>query len=80
MSKARIIGWRAKMRAEKRCTRCGQPRGKSPYAENCTPCMAKKRDEQRRRRGSGMWRKGGPGRPPKLGDRRVKKHPLMPDY
>lgn len=56
--------WQARMLAAGRCTRCGRPRGKSPYSRSCLACAEKCRQEQRRRRAGGAWKPGGLGRPP----------------
>lgn len=58
--------WQKRMLEAGRCTRCGQPKGESPYSRTCVRCAAKRRDEQRRARGGGAWSPGGMGRPPKF--------------
>lgn len=45
------------------CICCGAPR--RLYARECDACRVKRRNLQRRRRGSQPWRAGSRGRPPR---------------
>jgi hypothetical protein len=60
MSKQR--DWQRKQQAAGNCVSCGKPR--SGDARQCTVCRDKRRVDDRARKRSNPWRKGGPGRPP----------------
>ncbi len=62
---SRQVSWQEKTQKAGGCVRCGKGRGRSPYGTTCIPCANKRRIEQRKYRKTGVWRKGGPGRPPK---------------
>jgi hypothetical protein len=50
MTVSRQRRWQQRVRAEGRCTECGQPRGDDGTNQHCRPCANKKNIDVRNRR------------------------------